>query len=206
MSPKTPTRRDFLGYAGSAVGGAWLVMHLPSIEGAVLFAHEARATGAQSFETLSPDEAALLQAIASRFYPTDETPGATEAGVVYFMDRALGSFWGWMLEPVQRGLAQVSGRLREAHPSIDEFTDLSEEQQDAVITWLQTQDPTAWSASNPFFLLQLLCSCGMFGAPSQGGNRDGVGWELVGFEPPRTWQPPFGYYDAEVMNSEGGDS
>jgi hypothetical protein len=37
----------------------------------------------------------------------------------------------------------------------------------------------------------------MFSNPSYGGNRDEVGWKLIGFEAPHPWQPPFGYYDAD---------
>ena len=31
-----------------------------------------------------------------------------------------------------------------------------------------------------------------------GGNRDRVGWKLIGFEDRMAYQPPFGYYDAHV--------
>jgi hypothetical protein len=37
----------------------------------------------------------------------------------------------------------------------------------------------------------------MFTLPTYGGNRDGVGWKLIGFEDRHTFQPPFGYYDRD---------
>ncbi|MBK8057273.1 MAG: hypothetical protein IPK33_05150 [Gemmatimonadetes bacterium] len=38
---------------------------------------------------------------------------------------------------------------------------------------------------------------GMFGDPSHGGNRGGVGWK-PGFEHRASYEAPFGYYDAEA--------
>ena len=37
----------------------------------------------------------------------------------------------------------------------------------------------------------------MFSLPEYGGNRDGVGWKLLGFEDQHVFQPPFGYYDRD---------
>jgi hypothetical protein len=36
---------------------------------------------------------------------------------------------------------------------------------------------------------------GFLGNSSYGGNRDNVGWKLIGFEDRMAYQPPFGYYD-----------
>ena len=33
--------------------------------------------------------------------------------------------------------------------------------------------------------------------PEFGGNRDGVGWKVIGREPDHMFQPPFGYYDKD---------
>ena len=44
------------------------------------------------FEFFTAAEAAEVEAMSSRIIPTDETPGAKEAGVVYFIDRALVTF------------------------------------------------------------------------------------------------------------------
>jgi hypothetical protein len=72
-----------------------------SLNGQVTSA-QAQATGLQTqldentaFLILSTTEAPLVAAIASAFIPTDSTgPGATEAGVVYFIDRALAGEYG----------------------------------------------------------------------------------------------------------------
>jgi gluconate 2-dehydrogenase gamma chain len=47
------------------------------------------------FEFFTPFQAAIVQAAAARLIPTDDNgPGATEAGVVYFIDRQLSSDYG----------------------------------------------------------------------------------------------------------------
>jgi Gluconate 2-dehydrogenase subunit 3 len=50
----------------------------------------------------------------------------------------------------------------------------------------------------PFFeRVRLLTLLGMFALPKYGGNRDHVGWQLIGFPDQHIFQPPFGYYDRE---------
>ena len=44
---------------------------------------------------------------------------------------------------------------------------------------------------------------GFFAMSDHGGNADHLSWALIGFEGHGAWQPPFGYYDAEV--STGGE-
>jgi hypothetical protein len=36
---------------------------------------------------------------------------------------------------------------------------------------------------------------GFFSNPQYGGNRDKMGWKLIGFEDAFVFQPPFGFYD-----------
>ena len=45
--------------------------------------------------------------------------------------------------------------------------------------------------------MRFLTIAGTFTLPDYGGNREGVGWKLIGFEPQHMYQPPFGFYDAE---------
>jgi gluconate 2-dehydrogenase gamma chain len=45
-------------------------------------------------------------------------------------------------------------------------------------------------------MVHFLTVAGMFALPGYGGNRDKLGWALLGFEDHHAWQPPFGYYDA----------
>jgi gluconate 2-dehydrogenase subunit 3-like protein len=48
----------------------------------------------------------------------------------------------------------------------------------------------AFGVLRGFTLTGFLCD------PSMGGNKDRVGWKLIGFEDQFLYMPPFGYYDA----------
>ena len=38
---------------------------------------------------------------------------------------------------------------------------------------------------------------GLFALPQYGGNRNGIGWRLIGFDDQHAFSPPFGYYDRD---------
>jgi hypothetical protein len=40
------------------------------------------------------------------------------------------------------------------------------------------------------------------GSPIYGGNRGKVGWAHIGFDDRMSFEPPFGYYDAEAGRNE----
>ena len=178
------SRRAFL--QGSA-RNSLLILSLPAVMAACEEAGQALAAGS-GFAVLGNEEAAQLQAIAARIIPTDETPGATEAGVIHFMDTVLGSSRSEVLEPLRLGLAELQNSAAALYGGAL-FYQLNAGQQD---TLLQAIEDT------PFFnTLRYLTIAGMFTQPSYGGNRDLVGWQVIGFEDRHLWQPPFGYYDAD---------
>ena len=147
---------------------------------------------------LTAFEAAELEAIAAQIIPTDDTPGAREAGVIYFIDRALNTFGADNLEPIREGLQEFESSVREEHPGVEAFSALSDDQQIEALRAIEESD---------FFgTVRTLTIAGMFSHPSYGGNRDKVGWQLLQFDDRHAWQPPFGYYDAQYMNGgQDGD-
>jgi gluconate 2-dehydrogenase gamma chain len=143
--------------------------------------------GGAKMSLLSEAEAADIEAVAAHIIPTDDTPGAREAGVVYFIDRALATFLSQLASDYRAQLAQFQATFHARHPATTSFASLPAEQQ---IEYLQAVDRT------PFFdTTRLLTLLGMFSMPSHGGNRNGVGWKLIGFEDRHFFRPPFGYYD-----------
>lgn len=183
-----PTRRDFVSSAASALGGAWLARLAPLIAAAQACARDAMESGA-AFGTFTPREGADFDALAARIVPTDDTPGAREAGAVYFADRALGRFLADLLPIVRAGLSDLSRRATAADSAAGAFADLSEARQDEVIGAIEREEPDF------FFFARLLVGLGLVTLPEHGGNRGGVGWQLIGFEGAFAYQPPFGYYD-----------
>jgi gluconate 2-dehydrogenase gamma chain len=147
------------------------------------------AAGGAKLSFLSAAEAADVEAVASQIIPTDDSPGAREAGAVYFIDRALATFFSQLAGDYRAQLAAFQAACRERHPSAGSFASLRSEQQ---IAYLKTVDQT------PFFnTTRLLTLLGMFSLSAYGGNRDGVGWKLLGFEDAHIFRPPFGHYDRD---------
>jgi len=158
-----------------------------------LFAAVERASLAQTNDTLTvltPSEAEEFAAIAARIIPTDDTPGATEAGAIFFIDRVLGSSHAELLPDLREGLTTLQSAARAAHGST-RFSALTDAEQDALLVQIET---------SPFFsLMRFLTICGTFSSPEYGGNRDYVGWQLIGFDHRHVWQAPYGYYDADYV-------
>ena len=191
MTKKALTRREFLRTASTSAGGSLLALSSASILLAGQQAHAAMEAG-DSFTTLSEDEAAEFEAIAARIIPTDDTPGATEAGVIYFMDNILADKRAELLPALQAGLAELQASANSQHGSAM-FHTLSPAQQDGLLTEIEN---TAF-----FNTVHYLTIAGMFASPELGGNRDQIGWKLLGFENRHAWMPPYGYYDAQQMET-----
>jgi gluconate 2-dehydrogenase gamma chain len=137
---------------------------------------------------LSASEAADVEAVTAQIVPTDDMPGAREAGVVHFIDRALATFYSQLAGEYRSQLAAFQAACRERHPARS-FASLTTDQQ---IDFLKDVDET------PFFnTTRLLTLLGMFALPVYGGNRDGIGWKLIGFEDTHVFHPPFGHYDRD---------
>ena len=135
----------------------------------------------------TPEDAADIEAIAARIIPTDETPGAREAGVVYFIDQSMTTFAKGQQKLFADGLAQLRKDVAQKHPGTTAFAALTAEQQDALLT--------AMEKSEFFGAMRFATISGMFAHPKYGGNRGYAGWKLVGRESTLHFEPPFGWYD-----------
>lgn len=143
-------------------------------------------------QVFTTEQAREVEAIAARIIPTTDTPGATEAGVIWFIDGALNTFASDDGKPrVLAGLAALPAAVAAAHPGQSRFADLTAEQQDAMLTTMEQSEQFG-----PFFgELRFATVAGMFALPSHGGNADFTGWKLLGLEHVYEYQPPFGWYD-----------
>ena len=190
MTPTQYSRRAFLRSAGNAARGSCIVLTLRMILTSCERAQEAR-LGEGEFTTLSAEEAMEFTAIAARIIPTDATPGATEAGVIYFIDKVLGDGREAEHEILRRGLTELQAAA-EMRFAVTHFYELQAEQQDRLLTDIE--------ASAFFATIRYLTVAGMFSLPEYGGNRDNIGYQLLGFEDRHVWQSPYGYYDADYAD------
>lgn len=189
-SGNDPNRRSFLLSGLRGVGGAWACLHWPSVMAAAQHAAQMRQIiPPPKLEVLTADDAAEIEAVASRIIPTDDSPGAREAGVIYFIDRALGTFAASSRDGYESGLPVLQAKTRELFPNTPKFSQATPGQQDAVLKALEGQ---------PIFELTLTHTVmGFLADPARGGNRGEVGWKLIGFDDSPAFAPPFGYYDRD---------
>ena len=204
-------RRHFLSRGLAAVGATWTAAHWPALLSAAEHAHQAAASPqAQKLEFFTPAEAEEIEALASCIIPSDGTPGAREAGVVYFIDRALVTFSVDDQKTYRQGLPEIQKRVHELFPEVAMFSAASPEQQEAVLESLDEAGAKAApqrpqrlryrrsAAAQPLFeVLRVHTIAGFLIDPEVGrkGNRDGLGWAVIGREPGHGFQPPFGFYD-----------
>lgn len=208
MKPSQTARRDFLLQTGGVAGAAWVSTQWPAMVAAAQHAHkEASSTKPDSFEVLTPEQARQVEAIASQIIPTDELPGAREAGVVYFIDRALKTFASDTLSTYQKGLAELNQETSEKYPGVKSFADATAEQQEKLLTeFTADHKPSQVSSSRRrarvtpgdfFQTIQFHTVLGFLVDPEGGGNRDYAGWKVIGRDPAHSFSPPFGYYDKD---------
>jgi gluconate 2-dehydrogenase gamma chain len=184
------SRRAFLRVVGGALGGAWLTLELSKVAEAAHAAQRAQESpGDPATSFLSRAELADVDAITAQIIPSDSTPGAREAGVPLFIDRALATFFGRMAPDFRSQLAAFRLHCQSRYPDVPSFAALAPEQQ---IEFLKVVE------RSPFFQrMRMLTLIGMFAMPKYGGNRDGIGWKLLGFQDQHIFSPPFGYYDRD---------
>src|SRR5882672_4243668 len=195
MEESAGGRRRFLKSVG-ALGAATM----PAAAGAQQHAHGA-AKG-EKYMFLSAAEVAFLDAAVARLIPADELgPGAREAGVTYFIDQQLFGGFGTMAKmyrqgPHPEGTPQQGYQspltpqevyrtaIREINHMLGKpFEKFAASEQDDILRRLEEGKLALESVPGRFFFNMLLDNTieGFFSDPIYGGNRDKIGWKLVGF-------------------------
>jgi gluconate 2-dehydrogenase gamma chain len=172
---------------------------------------------------------ATVEAAMARIIPTDDTPGAREAGTIDFLDRYLSGLDHIYAKPDGSGFEKLEGRRADAwQQRLDvlrdkyvhgveeldrrsrdrfgtDFVSLHAGHQDSVLTDLERPGLDLGSAEavagfapveTPLQqtsveidldflpLLALHTRQGFYADPVYGGNRDRVGWQVIGFPGP----------------------
>ncbi len=171
---------------------------------------------------LTQPEIRFLDAAIGRLIPADELgPGAKEADVTFYIDQQLCSVWGthgrnyrsgpWLdgtpqqgfqsrltpQEIYRAGIRETNQHCAKQHGKNFEF--LAAAQQDEVLQAIEHDKVELASLSGKLFfdLLWRNTEEGFFADPLYGGNRDKVGWKLLGFPGVAS-----GAYNAHIDNPE----
>jgi hypothetical protein len=188
------SRRDFFVDSAAGLSSVWLATHWPAIVEAEEYAQRA-ATAPQpvQYAFFTDAQAADVDAMASQIFPSDTTPGAHEAHVINFIDRALVTFARDRRPVYIQGLKDLQAKTKEMFPSATKFSALTSAQQIQLLTAIE---------KTPFFLtVREHTLTGMFASPKHGGNFNKAGWKLIGFEDTLNFKAPFGYYDAAALKT-----
>ena len=185
-----PTRRAFLLQAGASLG----VMYLGSLTPDLLaqaHAHAKSATAgeAHGYRFFTPQQAADFDAFSAQIVPTDETPGEREANVVHCTDYLLSVFEPEQQTAVKDAFQALNDQSAKTVPGAKPFAALTPVQQIEVMK--------AMEKTPAFGLLRAYTLTATFCDPKLGGNKDQVGWKILGFPDTFYYKPPFGYYDAQ---------
>lgn len=166
-----PARRRYTGHAGRNTGGE-------------------RATDPVDAQAAAPAPDTLRAAI-DRIIPPDDFPSATAAGVDVFIARHLAGD-GAALAPILAAWLEALDRESRAGDGAP-FAALPPARQDSLLERVEAGAvTTAWPVPprEGFALLVTLANEGYYGDPGGGGNRDGVGWRMIGYETGLPAVPP----------------
>jgi gluconate 2-dehydrogenase gamma chain len=200
-------RRDFL--KGAVVGGAAAATTTTSLDltASAQAQQAAAAPAAAGYSFLNLEEAAFVEALVDHMVPADDlTPKGTDIGINVYIDRALSGAWGkgdrlymqgpWKkgvpsqgyqlpLTPAQlyrAGIAAANAYCRKTYGKT--FDRLDEAQREEVLKGLSTakiQFEGGLPVQVFWGTVYQTVMEGMFSDPIYGGNRDKVGWKLIGF-------------------------
>ncbi len=173
-------RRHFLTLTRASLGG--LVVHF-------LAAQDTSAIRIP-LRFFTEEEGLSTAAAVARIFPTDASgPGATEAGVAIYIDRQLagpygrdryrytqGPFEDGSPEQGYQGKATPREIYREGLKQLKGLASLLPGEQDQKLRAIET--------TMFFRLLRQHTLEGMFCDPMHGGNRNLIGWQLIGFPGP----------------------
>lgn len=203
------SRRALLTSASWMIVGA-SVGHAATVRGSLPWEPDAGSPPEQvkpgPWTFFTPREAADVEELVDRLIPPDPgTPGGKGAGCAVYIDRQLSGPYGssrglYMRAPFHAGSKQgeqspltPAQLYRQALAALDKhchsafvgkaFAQIPDEQKDKLIKGLEDGSLQLEGSNGRAFFEHLLKNTkeGFFADPVYGGNRDMVGWKMIGF-------------------------
>jgi gluconate 2-dehydrogenase gamma chain len=180
-------RREFITLPGKCLGG--LLVY--TLSRSPFYANAEDGTVTLELHFFTASEARIVIAACERIFPNDESgPGATQAGVITYIDRQLagpygldryrytkGPFFESVPEHGYQGQANPQEIYRNGIRQLGtDFADVDGAVQDERLRAME---------STMFFrMLRAHTIEGMFSDPMHGGNKNLIGWQLIGYAGP----------------------
>lgn len=154
----------------------------------------------EAFETLTAAESETLDAMVDRILPSDANgPGAREARAVHFIDRALAGYLSSQRTTYALGLLAIDTAAQTQHGKA--FHLLTSAQQDALLQAVANNEIDGFASTGAAFfsLVRNHTIDGTFSDPYYGGNRDYIGWDMLGYPGVRMGASPADVRDEETI-------
>jgi len=181
VKPDGMTRRALIKLSAAGILGASFGV------GASIGITRLNRTTPPAYLFFSEAEARTLIAICEQIIPADDTPGATDAGVIHYIDRQLIGVFVRHQASYRKGLEAVQKTCLQVYQTAFDLLDFK--RQTAALCLLESNKAPkeCWgdqSQSEFFNLVIEHARQGFYGSPRHGGNRDYVSYRMLGLAYP----------------------
>jgi len=168
-----PNRRDFIKSASLAFGS---VLLFPSC-----------LKQRNIYRFFTTEESVCMIALCEQIIPKDSSPGATDAGVIFYIDRQLSGVFHYDQPTYRNGIKNLQAYCTNKYRKT--FESLIQEDQIKVMKMLESDQlkETEWpkgKSANFFNLVLSHTMQGFYGSPIHGGNKDYMSFEMLKIDYP----------------------
>ena len=124
-----------------------------------------------------------LRALMNRIVPADDFPNAWDAGVGDYLARQFERDLKSQLDLYHLGLDALDAEAQAVAGK--DFAELDDSTQDAILTRLEAGHvKSSWQVGPAKFFHTVVehVTEGYYSDPGNGGNRDSIAWQMIGFE------------------------
>ena len=125
----------------------------------------------------------ILRSLMNRIIPQDDFPDAWEAGVGNYLARQFDRDLHSQVETYHLGLEALEAESQAFAGK--GFTELDTSAQDVILSGLEAGQVTLSWLVNPTEFFHMVIEHvmeGYYSDPGNGGNRDSIAWQMIGFE------------------------
>ncbi|KAA6325580.1 hypothetical protein EZS27_025222 [termite gut metagenome] len=155
--------------------------------GSVLFFSACKREKDAYLRSFTREQSDCLAALCEQVIPADDAPGATDAGVVYYIDTVVSLHFPELRDTYQKGISALQASCRALYNS--PFESLSSEKQIAVMKQMenQTLPEEYWKEISSGSFMEMIVRHtmqGFYGSPRHGGNKDYVSYRMLKLDYP----------------------
>ena len=140
-----------------------------------------------AYRIFTEDEASCLIALCEQIIPADEDAGATDAGVINFIDKQVSLRFPEEKDFIKKGVSALQASCQELYKK--KFEELDFDTQTSVAKRMERNELSAehWTEirQSDFFsrIIQRTMQ-GFYGSPRHGGNKDYVSYRMLKLDYP----------------------